>query len=77
MSGALERRDIRVKVYPFSGAIPLDDIEDIIDKIQKATIKACLKNFKGWLLKQARKDSSRNFRQTKAYELYLRLEREE
>ena len=32
-----------------------------------------IEEFKHWLLIEAQKDSTRNFRQTKAYVMYLRL----
>lgn len=32
-----------------------------------------IESFQLWLLEQAKRDSTRNYRQTKAYELYLRL----
>ena len=35
-----------------------------------------IEEFKHWLLIEAQKDSIKNFRQTRAYEMYLRLSRQ-
>ncbi len=73
MLGALERKDIREKTYSFSEATPLDDIEERVDEVQKATIELCLKKFSIWLIREANRDSKTKLRQTKAYDLWLRF----
>ena len=44
-----------------------------IDTQASSSTKQIIEEFEHWLLIQAHRDSKRKFRQTKAYELYVRL----
>ncbi len=47
-----------------------------VERQSETATNQIMESFKAWLLQQAHKDSQNDFRQTRAYDLYVRLDSE-